>query len=87
MIVGYIYCHSHLDLNEFNDYYMNDLNQFLIAPDIFSKLNVFEIDCPKFDQEISILDYLSVDWEYLIKSDNWNVGQSFVSFPPKFNSI
>ena len=87
MIVGYIYCHSHLDLNEFNDYYMNDLNQFLIAPDIFSKLNVFEIDCPKFDQENSILDYLSVDWEYLIKSDNWNVGQSFVSFPPKFNSI
>ena len=42
------------------------LPQFLIAPDIFSKLpstklNIFERERSKFDQENFILDYLSVD--------------------------
>ena len=41
----------------------------------------------KFDQENFILDYLSVDWENLIKSNCGNVDQSFVSFLAKFNSI
>ena len=41
----------------------------------------------KFDQENFILDYLSVDWENLIKSNCGNVDQSFVSFLFKFNSI
>ena len=68
------------------------LPQFLIAPDIFSnpssrKLNIFERDRSKSDQENFILDYLSVDWENLIKSVNGNVDQSFVSFQTKFNLI
>ena len=68
------------------------LPQFLIAPDIFSnppsaKLNIFERDWSKFDQENFILDYLSVDWENLIKSYCGNVDQSFVSFLAMFNSI
>ena len=67
-------------------------SQFLIAPDIFSnppstKLNIFEKYWCKFDQENFILDYLSVDWENLIKSNSGNVDQSFVSFLAKFNSI
>ena len=68
------------------------LPQFLIAPDIVSsplstKMNIFETDWSKFDQENFILDYLSVDWENLIKSNCGNVDQSFVSFLAKFNSI
>ena len=46
---------------------LDHLPQCLIAPDIFSnspstKLNIFEKDWSKFDQENFILDYLSVDW-------------------------
>ena len=57
------------------------LPQFLIAPDILSnppstKLNIFERAWSKFDQENFMLDYLSVDWENLIKSNCGNVNQS-----------
>ena len=57
------------------------LPQFLIASDIFSdppstKMNIFERDWSKFDQENFIVDYLSIDWEDLIKSNNGNVDQS-----------
>ena len=67
-----------------------------MAPDIFSnppstKLIFFffflEKDWSKFDQENLILDYLSVDWENLVKSNSGNVDQSFVSFLTKFNLI
>ena len=66
------------------------LPQFLIAADIFSnpsstKLDLFEKDWSKFGLENFILDYLSVDWENLIKSVNRNVDQSFISFLTKFN--
>ena len=49
---------------------LDHLPQFLIAPDIFSnppstKLNIFERDWSKFDQENFIPDYLSVDRENL----------------------
>ena len=50
-------------------------------------MNVFGRDWSKFDQENFILDYLSVDWENLIKSNYGNVDQSFVSFLAKHNSI
>ena len=54
---------------------LDHLLQFLITPDISSnppstKLNIFERDWFKFDQENLILDYLSADWENLIKSSN-----------------
>ena len=53
---------------------LGHLPQFLIAPDMFSnpppiKLNIFERDWSKFDQENFILDYLYVDRENLIKSN------------------
>ena len=41
----------------------------------------------KFDQENFILDYLSVYFQNLIKSNNGNIDQSFVSFQAKFSSI
>ena len=54
------------------------LPQFFIAPGIFSnapstKLNIFERDWSKFDQQNSITDKLSVDWENLAKSDMLSV--------------
>ena len=48
------------------------LPQYLIAPENFrnlssTKLNTFERDWSKFNQEIFILDYLSVDWKNSIQ--------------------
>ena len=68
------------------------LPQFLNARDIFSnppskKLNLLERNRSKFDQENFILDYLSVDWENVTKSNNGNVDQSSPRFLTKFNSI
>ena len=68
------------------------LQRVLIVSDIssnppFTKINIFERDWSMFDQENLILDYLSVDWENLIKSDCGSVDQSFVSFLTKFNPI
>ena len=68
------------------------LSQFLFAPYLFSnppstKLNIFETDWSKFDQENFILDYVSADWENLIKSNCGNLDQSFVSVLAKLNSI
>ena len=65
------------------------LPQFFIAPEIFSdpsstKLNIFERYWWKFDQEHFSLDYLSVEWENLLKSVN-NEGHS--SILTKFRSI
>ena len=69
---------------------LDHLPQFLIAPDILpnppsKKPDIFERDWSKFDQEKFILDYLSVDWENLIKSNYGNVNQSFDNFLTKFN--
>ena len=44
------------------------------------KLNLFERDWSKLDQENSFLNYLFVDRETLIKSDNKNVDQSHIKF-------
>ena len=46
-----------------------------------------EKDWSKFDQENVILDYLSADWEDLMKSANGNVDQTFASFAINFSSI
>ena len=67
------------------------LSQIVVAPYIFSnllsiQLNIFERDWSKFDQENFVLDYLSVDLENLIKSNDGNVDQSFFSFLTKFSS-
>ena len=47
-------------------------------------MNIFQRDWSKFDQENFILDYLSVDWENLIKSNSRKVDQTFVCFLAKF---
>ena len=61
------------------------LPQFAIILDIFgnisgNKYNIFERDWSKFDWENFILDYFSVDWEYLLKSDKLNVDNSTKMF-------
>ena len=50
-------------------------------------MNIFKRNSSKFDQENIVLDYLSVDWENLMKSNSGNVDQSFVRFLATFNSI
>ena len=50
------------------------LPQFLTTPNMFGKVssnkfNIYERDWCKFDQENFILDYFSVDWEDLLKTD------------------
>ena len=53
------------------------LPQFSIIPDMFdnisgNKSNIYERDWSKFEQENFILDYFSVDWESLLKTDELN---------------
>ena len=57
------------------------LTQFSIIPNIFgdipgNKYNIYKGDWSKFDQENFILDYFSVDWEYLLKIDEPNTDNS-----------
>ena len=54
------------------------LPQFSIIPNMFgnisrNKSNIYERNWFKFDQENFILDYFSVDWEDLLKTDELNV--------------
>ena len=57
------------------------LPQFSIIPNMFgnisgNKSNIYERDWSKFDQENLILDYFSVDWEDLLKTDELNADKS-----------
>ena len=57
------------------------LSQFSIIPNMFgnisgNKSNIYERDWSKFDQENFILDYFSVDWEDLLKTDEPNADNS-----------
>ena len=59
----------------------NHLPQFSIIPHMFgnisgNKSNIYERDWSKFDQENFILDYFSVDWEDLLKTDELNADNS-----------
>ena len=38
-----------------------------------NKSNIYERDWNKFDHENFILDYFSIDWEDLLKTDELNV--------------
>ena len=38
-----------------------------------NKSNIYERDWSKFDHENFILDYFSIDWEDLLKTDELNV--------------
>ena len=51
MIVGYIYPHPHMDLNEFNDYYVNNpLDKLSKENKIVFPLGDFNIDLLNYDQ-------------------------------------
>ena len=41
-----------------------------------NKSNIYEQDWSKFDRENFILDYFSVDWEDLLKTDELNADNS-----------
>ena len=52
-----------------------------------NKSNIYERDWFKFDQENLILDYFSVDWEDLLKIDEFNVHNSTKIYLDKINML
>ena len=57
------------------------LPQFSIIPNMLGNIsgntfNIYEWDWSKFDEENLILDYFSVDWEDLLKTDELNADNS-----------
>ena len=68
------------------------LPQFSIIPNMFgnisgNKSNIYEQDWSKFDQENFILDYFSVDWEDLLKTDALNADNSTRMYLDKINIL
>ena len=68
------------------------LPQFAIIPNMFgntrsNKGNIYEGDCSKFDQENFILDYFSIEWEDLLKTDELNVDNSIQTYLEKINNL
>ena len=52
-----------------------------------NKSNIYERDWSKFDQENFILDYFSVDWEDLLKTDDLNADNSTRMYLDKINML
>ena len=52
-----------------------------------NKSNIYERDWSKFDQENFILDYFSVDWEDLLKTDELNADNSTRIYLDKINML
>ena len=70
----------------------NHLPQFVIIPNIFgnilgNKYNICESDWSKFDRENFILDYISVDWEDLLKIDKINADNSTKMYLDTINML
>ena len=68
------------------------LPQFSIIPNMFgnisgNKSNIYERDWSKFDQENFILDYFSVDWEDLLKTDELNADNSTRMYLDKIDML
>ena len=68
------------------------LPQFSIIPKMFgnisgNKSNICEQDWSKFDQEHFILDYFSVDWKDLLKTDELNADNSTRMYLGKINML
>ena len=66
--------------------------QFSITPNLFSnisdnKSNVYEREWSKFHRENFILDYISVDWEDLLKTDELNADNSTRMYLHKINML
>ena len=52
-----------------------------------NKCNIYERDWSKFDPENFILDYFSVDWEDLLKTDELNADNSTRMYLDKINML
>ena len=52
-----------------------------------NKSNIYQRDWSKFDQENVILDYFSVDWEDLLKTDELNADNSTRMYLDKINML
>ena len=52
-----------------------------------NKSNIYERDWSKFDQENFILDYFSVDWEDLLKTDELNADNSPRMYFDEINAL
>ena len=68
------------------------LPQFAIIPNMFgnisgNKSRIYERDWSKFDRESFILDYFSVDWEVLLKTDEKNVDNSTKMYLDRINML
>ena len=68
------------------------LPQFTIIPNMFgntaiNKSNIYERDWSRFDRQNLILDYFSIDWEYLLKNDELNVDNSTQVYLEKINIL
>ena len=68
------------------------LPQYAIIPNIFgnisgNKYNIYERDWSKFDRENFILDYFSVDWEDLLKTDKLNADNSTKMYVDAINML
>ena len=68
------------------------LRQFSIILNMFdnisgNKSNIYEQDSSKFDRENFILDYFSVDWEDLLKTDELNADNSTRMYLDKMNML
>ena len=68
------------------------LPQFSIIPNIFgnisgNKYNICEWDWSKFAQENFILDYFSVDWDDLLKTDELNADNSTRMYLDQINIL
>ena len=52
-----------------------------------NKGNIYEGDCSKFDRENFNLDYFSIEWEDLLKTDELNVDNSIQTYLEKINNL
>ena len=52
-----------------------------------NKYNIYEWDWSKFDRENFILDYFSVDWEDLLKTDELHADNSTRMYLDKTNML
>ena len=52
-----------------------------------NKSNIYEQDWSKFDRENFILDYFSVDWDDLLKTDKLNADNSTKMYLDKINML
>ena len=68
------------------------LPQFSIILNMFgnvsgNKSNIYEQDWSKFDHENFVLDYFSVDWDHLLKTDELNANNSTRMYVDKINML